>query len=193
MEHKAALVQAASEKTRSESRHGINRREEDFKHIVFEIRLTILDGKSPEQTRLTKPRLHLASSTLLPLDQTQVFSMPPCGLKTAGRVRTTQGAGRAQAISHGEKACAAFRTLPEEERAGACETGAVIGRARDGRRRLTLFLRPCKVQPALLPPGRISSAVSSTLDSFEHAPGKHSLIHLFVVILTDSKSSPSTR
>ena len=51
------LVQAVSERTRSESMCGINHCEKDFEHIAFKTRSVILDGKSPERICLAKPSL----------------------------------------------------------------------------------------------------------------------------------------
>lgn len=86
MEYKASLAQASCEKTRSESRRGINRREGDFERIAFEIRSDILDGKSPEQICLAKPHLNLAPSTLYRWAPARVLLHVADGLQEAGRV-----------------------------------------------------------------------------------------------------------
>lgn len=62
----------------------------------------------------------------------------------------------------------------------------VLGKARDEQCLLTLFLRPCKVQPVLLLPKKASGAVASALDSLERAMGKHPFKRLFGIILTDN-------
>ena len=187
MEYKAALAQAASEKTRSESRRGINRREEDFERIAFEIRSAILDGKSPEQICLAKPHLGLAPSTLYRWAERGYFSMSPMDFRRRVGYRPRKGQSERRPTSHGEeRSYAAFCALPEEQRARACEMDTVLGKARDEQCLLTLFLRPCKVQPVLLLPKKASGAVASALDSLERAMGKHPFKRLFGIILTDN-------
>lgn len=187
MEYKAALAQAASEKTRSESRRGINRREEDFERIAFEIRSAILDGKSPGQICLAKPHLGLAPSTLYRWAERGYFSMSPMDFRRRVGYRPRKGQSERRPTSHGEeRSYAAFCALPEEQRARACEMDTVLGKARDEQCLLTLFLRPCKVQPVLLLPKKASGAVASALDSLERAMGKHPFKRLFGIILTDN-------
>ena len=187
MEYKAALAQAASEKTRSESRRGINRREEDFERIAFEIRSAILDGKSPEQICPAKPHLGLAPSTLYRWAERGYFSMSPMDFRRRVGYRPRKGQSERRPTSHGEeRSYAAFCALPEEQRARACEMDTVLGKARDEQCLLTLFLRPCKVQPVLLLPKKASGAVASALDSLERAMGKHPFKRLFGIILTDN-------
>lgn len=187
MEYKATLAQAASEKIRSESRRGINRREEDFERIAFEIRSDILDGKSPEQICLAKPHLHLAPSTLYRWAKRGYFSMSPMDFRRCVGYKPRKERIERKPTSHGEKrSYAAFCALSEEERARACEMDTVIGKTRDEQCLLTLFLRPCKVQIVLLLPKKTSSAVASALDSLERTLGKHLFERLFGIILTDN-------
>ena len=187
MEYKAALAQASCERTRSESRRGINRREEDFERIAFEIRSDILDGKSPEQICLAKPHLRLAPSTLYRWAGRGYFSMSPMDFRRRVGYRPRKEHGAPKPTPHGERrSYAAFCALPEEERAGTCEMDTVLGKARDERCLLTLFLRPCKAQLVLLLPRKTSSAVASALDSLERALGKHVFGRLFGIILTDN-------
>lgn len=187
MEYKASLAQAACERTRSESRRGINRREEDFERIAFEIRSDILDGKSPEQICLAKPHLNLAPSTLYRWAQRGYFSMSPMDFRRQVGYRPRRERTDPKPTSHGEeRSYAAFCALSEEERARACEMDTVVGRARDSQCLLTLLLRPCKAQPVMLLPRKSSSAVASALDSLERALGEQVFKRLFGIILTDN-------
>lgn len=187
MEYKAALAQAASERTRSESRRGINAREEDFERIAFEIRSDILDGKSPEQICLAKPHLGLAPSTLYRWAERGYFSMSPMDFRRRVGYKPRKERNAPKPTSHGEeRSYAAFCALSEEERAKACEMDTVMGRARDEQCLLTLFLRPCKVQVTLLLPEKTSSAVASALDSLERSLGKRLFERLFGIVLTDN-------
>lgn len=187
MEYRASLAQAASERMRSEARRGINRREEDFEKIAFAIRSDILNGKSPEQVCMANPHLKLAPSTLYRWADRGYFSMSPMDFRRKVGYKPRKERTAPKPTSHGpERSYAAFCALGEEDRARACEMDTVIGRARDSQCLLTLYLRPCKVQLALLLPKKTSSAAASALDSLECALGKRSFEHLLGIILTDN-------
>lgn len=187
MEYKAALAQAASEKARSESRRGINRREEDFERIAFAIRSDILDGKSPEQVCMANPHLNLAPSTLYRWAERGYFSMSPMDFRRKVGYKPRKERSGPRPTSHGaERSYAAFCALPGEVRGRACEMDTVIGRVRDSQCLLTLFLRACKAQPALLLPRKAPGAVAAALDSLERALGKEAFRRLFGIILTDN-------
>lgn len=187
MEYKASLAQDACEKTRSESRRGINVREENFERIAFEIRSDVLDGKSPGQICLAKPHLGLAPSTLYRWAERGYFSMSPMDFRRKVGYRPRKRQVGAKPTAHGEeRSYAAFCALAEEERVRACEMDTVIGKARDTQCLLTLYLRPCKVQLVMLLAEKTSSAVASALDSLERSVGKRLFEQLFGIILTDN-------
>lgn len=187
MEYKASLAQDACEKTRSESRRGINVREENFERIAFEIRSDVLDGKSPGQICLAKPHLGLAPSTLYRWAERGYFSMSPMDFRRKVGYRPRKRQVGAKPTLHGEeRSYAAFCALTEEKRVRACEMDTVIGKARDTQCLLTLYLRPCKVQLVMLLPEKTSSAVASALDSLERSLGKRLFEQLFGIILTDN-------
>ncbi len=186
-EHRASLAQAASERVRSEPGRGINRREEDFEKIVFAIRSDVLDGKSPEQICMANPHLDLAPSTPCRWAERGYFSMSPTGFRRKVGYKPRARHAAPKITSHGaDRSYAAFCALAEAERAGACETGAVIGRTHDAQRPPALYLRPCKVQLALLLPKKTSSAVAAALDMLERSLGKRVFKRLFGIILTDN-------
>ena len=187
VEYRAALAQAASEKVRSESRRGINRREEDFERLAFEIRSEILDGKSPWQVCMARPHLKLAPSTLYRWAERGYFSMSPMDFRRKVGYKPRKGASERKPTSHGaERSYAAFLALPQEVRERAAEMDTVLGRKGDSQCLLTLYMRPCKAQLALLLPERTSSAAASALDSLERAIGKRVFARLFGTVLTDN-------
>ncbi|NHM17029.1 IS30 family transposase [Eggerthellaceae bacterium zg-887] len=187
MEYKASLAQAASDRVRSESRRGINRREEDFERIAFAVRSDILDGKSPEQICMANPHLGLAPSTPCRWAERGYFSMSPMDFRRKVGYKPRAGHAGPRPTSHGaDRSYAAFCALAEDERAGACEMDTVIGRARDAQCLPALYLRPCKAQLALLLPKKTSSAVAAAPDSLERSLGKQLFERLFGVILTDN-------
>lgn len=187
MEYVASLAQKASEEVRSSSRRGINRREADFERIAFAVRSDILDGKSPEQVCMSNPHLHLAPSTLYRWAGRGYFSMSPMDFRRKVGYKPRKKHAAAKPTSHGaERSYAAFCALDESIRDGACEMDTVIGKTRDSQCLLTLYLRPCKAQAALLLARKTSSAVAAALDSLERALGKRLFKRLFGTILTDN-------
>lgn len=62
----------------------------------------------------------------------------------------------------------------------------VIGKTRDSQCILTLYLRSCGLQVALLLGSRESGAVAAALDMLEAAIGRDSFNRLFGTILTDN-------
>ena len=91
--------------------------------------------------------------------------------------------------AHGEnRAYAAFSSLEAEARAGACEMNTVIGRATDSQCLLTLYLRPCKFQFALLLPNKNTNSFIEMFDFLEQTLGLDSFKEMFQLILTDNGS-----
>ena len=91
--------------------------------------------------------------------------------------------------AHGEnRAYAAFSSLEAEARAGACEMDTVIGRATDSQCLLTLYLRPCKFQFALLLPNKSTNSCIEMFDFLEQTLGIDAFKEMFQLILTDNGS-----
>ncbi len=186
-EYVASLAQKAADEVRSSSRRGVNRREADFERIAFAVRADVLDGKSPEQICAANPHLHLAPSTLYRWAERGYFSMSPMDFRRKVGYRPRKGHAPAKPTSHGaERSYAAFCALGEGVRDGSCEMDTVIGKARDSQCLLTLYLRPCKVQIALLLPRKSPSAVAAALGSLERVLGKGLFKRLFGTVLTDN-------
>lgn len=186
-EYRAIYAQKLADERASESRRGINAREEDFERIAFAVRDDVARGLSPEQVCMRHPHLGLSPSTLYRWIERGMFGMSNMDLRRKVGYRPRKEGARPKPTSHGEeRSYSAFCALPEEARERACEMDTVIGRARDSQCLLTLYLRPCRVQLALLLPEKTSGAVAAALDGLERALGGAVFARLFGTLLTDN-------
>lgn len=186
-EYVAIFAQRIAEERLVEARRGINAREEDFERIAFSIRPDLARGLSPEQICLAHPHLGLAPSTLYRWIERGYFGMSNMDLRRKVGYKRRASRAAPKATSHGpHRSYAAFCALGESARARACEMDTVIGRTRDSGCLLTLYLRPCKAQLALLLPAKGADAVASALDGLERALGRQAFSRLFGTVLTDN-------
>lgn len=186
-EYRALYAQRLADERASESRRGINAREEDFERIAFAVRDDVARGLSPEQVCLRHPELGLSPSTLYRWIGRGMFGMSNLDLRRKVGYKPRRESPERRRTPHGEeRSYAAFCALPEGVRERACEMDTVVGRARDSQCLLTLYLRPCRVQLALLLPERASGAVAAALDGLERAIGAEVFARLFATLLTDN-------
>lgn len=186
-EYAAIYAQRLADERLVEARRGTSAREEDFERIAFSIRPELARGLSPEQICLAHPELGLAPSTLYRWVERGYFGMSNMDLRRKVGYKRRASRAEPKATSHGpERSYAAFCALDEGLRARACEMDTVIGRARDAKCLLTLYLRPCKAQLALLLEGKEADAVASALDGLERALGAGIFSRLLGTILTDN-------
>lgn len=150
-EYVAIYVQRIADERLVASRRGINAHGEDLERIAFEVRPDLARGLSPEQICLTHPHLGLCPSTLYRWAERGYFGMSSMEMRRKVGYKRRAVRCEPKPTPHGpERSYAAFCELGEEARSQACEMDTVIGRARDSKCLLTLYLRPCKVQLALL-------------------------------------------
>lgn len=188
-EYAAIYAQALADSTARDARRGINAREEDFERISFAIRSDLARGLSPEQICTAHEHLRLAPSTLYRWIARGYFGMSNMDLRRQVGYKPRRSHQQSKPTSHGHaRSYAAFCTLDEQLRAAACEMDTVIGRARDERCLLTLYLRPCKLQLAILLRDKTSDEVAGALDMLEEALGRSLFERLFGCILTDNGS-----
>lgn len=186
-EYSSARAQALSEGLLASARRGVNRERSEFEHIMDVVRFDVGRGLSPAQIALS----HAAEFSVHP---TTVYRWIEAGYAGMSNMDLLRKVGykkrketRGKATPHGpERSHAAFMRLDEEERAGACEMDTVIGRRSDAQCLLTLYLRPYKLQLALLLSEKSSSAVAAALDMLERALGKSAFQHFFGLLLTDN-------
>lgn len=186
-EYAAIYAQALADSTLKEARRGINAREEDFERIAFTISSDLARGLSPQQICAAHPHLRLAPSTLYRWISRGYFGMSNMDLRRQVGYKPRRERQKMRPTSHGkERSYAAFCALDDAVREGAAEMDTVIGRARDEQCLLTLYLRPCKLQLAILLPAKTSDAVARALDALEEVLGMTLFEQLFGYLLTDN-------
>lgn len=187
-EYSAPRAQALADSMLSVARCGVDRSEGEFEFAVGLIRSDMSRGLSPVQ-------ICTARAAQFKVDPSTVYRWIAAGYAGMSNMDLRRKVGYKprrkktpiRPTSHGPgRSHEAFLKLPEDRRASACEMDTVIGRARDAQCILTLYLRPCRFQVALLLPEKSSSAVTAALDSLELALGKEGFQKLFGLILTDN-------
>lgn len=82
----------------------------------------------------------------------------------------------------------AFLDLDEEVQKSACEMDTVVDMRGDKKCLLTLYLRPCKFQLALVLNDKTVEAVADAFDNRGHLLGSEYFSELFGYVLTDNGS-----
>ena len=186
-EYSAARAQALSDGLLSSARRGVNREQAEFERIMDAVRSDVARGLSPAQIAFARSaEFSVHPATIYRWIEAGYAGMSNMDLlRKVGYKKRKENGGRA--TPHGpERSHAAFMRLGEEDRASACEMDTVIGRRSDSQCILTLYLRPYKLQLALLLPEKSSSAVAAALDMLERAVGKGAFQRFFGLVLTDN-------
>lgn len=187
-EYSAMRARALADNLLASVRRSVNAPEESFEDMMVKIRSDVARGPSPAQIvdgRADGFRVH----------PTTIYRWIAKGYGGTANAELRRQVGykprkqhtRPAPTFHGPaRSYAAFLKLSEEKRARAAEMDCVIGRTRDPRCLLALFLRLCKVQVALLLAEKTSSAVAAALDMLERVLGKEVFQRLFGLILADN-------
>lgn len=187
-EYLAARAHVLAEGLLSEARRGVNKKEYGFERAMALIRADVARGLSPAQIaegRASQFKVHPA--TIYRWIAAGYAGMSNAELRREVGYKPRKENAENKPTPHGpERSYKAFSALSENKQAQACEMDTVIGRAKDTRCLLTLYVRPCKLQVCLLLPEKTSSAVAAALDMLESALGKDLFQHLFGLILTDN-------
>ena len=186
-EYSAARAQALSDGLLSSARRGVNRGQAEFERIMDAVRSDVARGLSPAQ-------ISLARSAEFSVHPATIYRWIEAGYAGMSNIDLLRKVGyrkrresKERATPHGpERSYAAFMRLDGEDRASACEMDTVIGKKDDSQCLLTLYLRPYKLQLALLLPEKSSSAVAAALDMLEEALGKAGFQRFFGLVLTDN-------
>ena len=186
-EYSAARAQSLSEELLVSARRGFNRDRDEFEHIMNIVRFDVGRGLSPAQ-------IAFAHATEFSVHPTTIYRWIEAGyagmsnmdlLRKVGYKKRKENKGKT--TPHGpERSYAAFMQLDKENRASVCEMDTVIGKKNDSQCLLTLYLRPYKLQLAVLLPEKSSSAVIAALDMLEKAIGKSAFQLFFGLVLTDN-------
>ncbi len=186
-EYSAARAQSLSDGLLASARRGVDRGQAEFERIMDVVRFDVGRGLSPAQ-------IALAHASEFSVHPTTIYRWIEAGyagmsnmdlLRKVGYKKRREAEGKPTPYGP-ERSYKAFMQIDEEKRASACEMDTVIGKSKDEQCLLTLFLRPYRLQLALLLPEKSSSAVAAALDSLERALGKSAFRQLFGLILTDN-------
>lgn len=187
-EYSAARAQALADELLAGARRGVDAREGDFEAMMAAVRADTARGLSPAQICAARAgEFKVSPSTIYRWIERGYAGMSNMDLRRKVGYKKRAAGTQGGPTPHGPgRSYAAFSALPEERRASACEMDCVIGRARDSRCLLTLYLRPSRMQLALPLPEKSPSAVASALDSLEGALGRERFARLFGLVLTDN-------
>lgn len=188
MSTSTARAQVLADSLLASARCGVNACEESFEDMMAKIRVDVARGLSPTQIACGRAgEFKVDPSTIYRWIAKGYGGMSNAELRRKVGYKPRKENDELKQTSHGqERSYQAFCELDEDTRTTACEMDTVIGRARDTQCILTLYLRSCGVQIALLLPNKSSSAVAAALDMLEQAIGKEVFRRLFGVILTDN-------
>ena len=189
-EYSAARAQRLADEELSESRSGVDRGEEEFAEIMEALRHDLARGLSPAQIAEGRAaEFSVSPSTLYRWIERGYAGMSNLDLRRKVGYKPRSHAQPKRPTAHGAgRSHAAFAKLAGEARAAACEIDTVIGRSRDSKRLLTLYLRPFKLQLALLMESGASCEPPAQLDMLEPGLGKEAFRSLFGTVLTDNGS-----
>lgn len=187
-EYSASRAQALAHDLLVSARRGVNAREESFEDMMACVRADVARGLSPALIAHGRSgEFKVDPSTIYRWIAKGYGGMSNAELRRKVGYKPRRASASPKQTSHGQdRSYQAFCELDEDTRAAACEMDTVIGRSRDTQCILTLYLRSCGVQIALLLPNKSSSAVAAALDMIEHAIGQDAFARLFKVILTDN-------
>lgn len=187
-EYSATRAQALADNLLASARRGVNVREERFEDMMAHIRSDVTRGLSPAQiVQGRADEFEVDPSTVYRWIAKGYGGMSNAELRRKVGYKPRKEHVEVKQTSHGkDRSYQAFCELDEDMRATACEMDTVIGRARDTQCILTLYLRSCGMQVALLLPSKSSSAVAAALDMLEHTIGKEVFLRLFGLLLTDN-------
>ncbi len=190
-ECRAARAQALADEEPSAPRRGVDKTRGQFELIMARVSEGLGRGLSPEQV-VGAYQPGASVSTVYGWVGLGYAGTSSLMLRRKVGYRPRRRSQPPRSASHGEeRSFAAFMALGEEERAAACEMDTVQGRARDSKCLLTLYLRPCKLQLALLLEEKTTEEAARTLDALEGVLGRDGFGRLFDPLLTDNGSESS--
>lgn len=188
-EYSAARAQALADEELRESRRGVDCDEAGMAMKLAAIRSDIARGLSPQQiARARSGELGVSPSTIYRWVSEGYGGMSDADLRRKVGYKPRRKDPARHASHHGpQRSHEAFCALPEAERDLACEMDTVCGRATDSQCLLTLYLRGCSLQAAILMPSKTREATVAELDRIERALGSREAFEgLLGLILTDN-------
>lgn len=171
-----------------QSREGVNMTQEEFEKTVNKIRKDITKRNlSPYQCSVTCKDFTISPSTIYRWIDNGYAGMSNMDLRKKLKYKPRKTNPERISTSHGIKySYAEFCKLSQDERDSAVEMDTVIGRKFDSRCILTLYLRVCKFQFAILLNKKTVEEVKNKLDFVEATAGKDLFKKIFRLFLTDN-------
>lgn len=171
-----------------QSREGVNVTQEEFEIMINKIRKDISErNMSPYQCSVTCEGFTISPSTIYRWIENGYAGMSNLDLRRKVKYKPRNKKTERVSTSHGVKySYAEFCKLSQDERDSAVEMDTVIGRKYDSKCILTLYLRVCKFQFAILLNKKTVEEVKSKIDYIEATAGKVLFKKIFHLVLTDN-------
>lgn len=187
-EYLAASAQGFADEDQVEPRRGVDMDRERFELAVSCIKADLARGLSPQQIAEARAeQVGVSKSTIYRWVEEGYGGMSNAELRRKVGYKPRRKSREKKTTRHGEgRSYKAFLSLPEDERARACEMDTVVGKATDSQCLLTLLSRACRVQLPLLMPAKTKAATVARLDDVERAVGLDAFRRLFGLVLTDN-------
>lgn len=185
--YSAATADAASKERRSRSRRGIDMEPARAALVLDQVRDAIGRGMSPYEVSVAYAgSIGVSPSTIYRWVERGYAGMANIDLERKVGFRRRRGGGRHRATAHSRRRrYEAFCALGEDVRAAAVEMDTVMGLRGDDACLLTLYLRSCHLQIAMLLAEKSASEVMRAISAIGELAGE---MHreLFACVLTDN-------
>lgn len=187
VEYCSQRAQALAEIERKKNRMGVNIERQKFELIVNTIKNDLKRGLSPYQISVMHKDFQVSPNTIYRWVSKGYAGMSALDLRRKVRYKPRKKRLNLQPTKHGyNRSYSAFCRLDKDSRDSAVEMDCVIGMQRDEKCILTLYLRNCKFQFAILLNNKTIKSVVKVFDSIEMILGKDKFVALFENILTDN-------
>lgn len=186
--YSAPVADASSRERRSRTRRGIDMDPVRAALALDQVRDAIGRGMSPYEVSVAYAEcVGVSPSTIYRWVERGYAGMANIDLERKVGFRKRRGGGKRRATSHSKRrSYGAFSALAEDVRQGACEMDTVCGLRGDDACLLTLYLRPCHFQIALLLEQRSQACVMGALRALRTACGHTLFSTLLATVLTDN-------
>lgn len=172
----------------SGSRSGVDITQREFEKIINTIHIDLKNGLSPYQISISHQDFSISPSTIYRWISKNYGTLRNIDLRRKVKYKPRKKIKEAT-YKHGiNRSYDAFMELDEDTRNSVCEMDTVIGKKDDTKCILTLFLRPCRFQFAILLNEKSCYEVNKALDYLENLFGKTMFRKMFGNILTDNGS-----
>ena len=184
----ASAADGMSSSRRSETRRGIDMPEKDARRALAVVKDALSRGMSPyEISKAYKGEIGRSESTIYRWTDAGYGGLCNIELERKVKFKPRNKTTPRKPTSHDpRRAYSRFEDLSQDARDSACEMDTVLGFASDIRCALTLYLRPCHFQFALLLEGKTEEEVCRALGMLKGISGTALFDSMFSCVLTDN-------